>query len=237
MKNKLLNQLKNKKICIYFLFFTISFPCLADSKPYFEAKQISPTLLDRPYDNDSQERKKELIEIKKIQKNVSKTDINEAAAEREFIPELIANKIDDRLSRHSFPKLYKLLDRATITSRFVVDNLKNHWQIVRPFLYDLKIKALIPQSSSYSYPSGHTVGADVHAGVMSLLIPERREEFMKLAQKIGWHRVQVGMHYQQDIEAGHKTALLIIGSLLENREFNKDFTAAKKELEEFGITR
>jgi len=236
MKIKASRQFKNQFFAIFsLLIFCFAIKPAIATESYFEASQISFILLDRPYENKSPERIRELIEIKKIQKSLKSTDIEEAAAEREFIPELVANKIDDRLSRHAFPKLYQLLDRTGATSKAVVENIKNHWQITRPYLFDKNVKALIPQSGGYSYPSGHTTGAEVYSYVLTLLLPQKKEELKSLAEKIGWHRVQVGMHYPQDVLAGKKTALLIVGSLLQNKDFKHDFEKAKKELKEAEI--
>jgi hypothetical protein len=39
------------------------------------------------------------------------------------------------------------------------------------------------------------------------------------------------MHYPQDIKGGQQMALLIVGALMQNDEFKKDFDAAKLELQ------
>lgn len=236
MNRKPLGKINFLFSVVFLTLFFITKIAAASVESYYSGDSVNIVLLDEPYKEKSAQHLKELAEIKKIQKHLKKSDIEEAAAEREFIPELIANKVDARLNRHSFPKLYHLLDRTGATSRTVTDHFKNHWQYTRPYLYDTKIKAMIPQSAGYSYPSGHTTGSQVYTDILALLMPENKAELKAMAEKIGWHRVQVGMHYPQDVVAGKELAKLIVGGLLQNKEFKSDLAKARDELKAAKIT-
>ena len=65
---------------------------------------------------------------------------------------------------------------------------------------------------------------------MSLLMPENAQKFLDYAQQISWHRVQVGMHYPQDLAGGKQLATLLIGGLSQNQEFQADLEKARDEL-------
>jgi len=181
---------------------------------------------------DSLTYKNEIESIVEIQKTAKKSDIKEAALERDLTTEMIAQDVDFKLSRKDFPELYKLLDRSNETTEAIVRETKNYWKTTRPFLASSKVKALIKPSNNWAYPSGHTTSSYVAAQILSILIPTKNSEFKERAQEIAKHRLLVGMHFPHDLEGGKQLSFLIIGSLLQNEEFNEDLKLAKEELAE-----
>lgn len=217
----------HKFLAIFFAVFLVNFQ--ANAQAYFDKDIISPTLIDPPFKVDSAEWKSDVKEIIKIQKNVDVAEIDQALEERELVSEHVA-LVDPTLTRQQHPQLYKLLDRVSETSREVNRSAKNYWNTKRPYLMDKNIKALITPHDNPAYPSGHTSGSYVLAHVLGLLIPEKRAQFQERAAKIAWHRVMIGMHYPKDVDGGRQLALLVVGALMENPDFRKDFEKAKKEL-------
>lgn len=217
-----------KLLTIFFAAFLVS--AQASAQAYFSKDIIAPTLIDLPFYTGSVEWKNEVKEIIKIQKNVNIEDIDQALEERHLKPESVAQFVDPTLTREQNPQLYKLLDRVADTSIEVTDNVKNYWNTKRPYLADKNIKALITPSNNPAYPSGHTTGSYISAHILGLLIPQKRAAFQARAEKISWHRVVVGMHYPRDLVGGRQLALLVVGALMENSDFRKDFEKAKKEL-------
>ena len=59
---------------------------------------------------------------------------------------------------------------------------------------------------SPSYPSGHTIQAMVIANALGSQHPNLRDKFRNLAERIGMSRVQAGVHFPSDIDAGIKVA-------------------------------
>ncbi len=202
------------------------------AKPYFTADSISPTLLDPPIASNSKNWQNEVKQIIELQKKFDLEELDLAASEKNLKPDLIA-KIDPVISRNEFPRLYYLLDRVGETSKSTTENFKNYWKTSRPYLTDHKIKMLITPSAGFSYPSGHTSGSFVYAHVLGLLIPQRRESFEKYAEQIAQRRILVGMHFPHDIEGGKKLALILVGALTQNPEFQHDFKEAQKEISNY----
>jgi acid phosphatase (class A) len=203
------------------------------AKPYFEENIIPPILLDPPFNEGSKQLNEQIATIIKMQKNADKKEIAKAEKEHLITPDMVAQASNPALIRENFPKLYHLLDRVANTSREVTENAKDFWGRRRPYLVDKRIKTLIAASNSASYPSGHTSLSYTEAHVLSLLIPGLRDKFFESAEKIAEHRVLVGMHFPQDLAGGRQLALVTIGALLENSDFQKDFKTAQKELEPF----
>jgi len=220
-----------KKIFIFLTVFLLS--NFAQAKPYFEGKTIDPLLLDKPFDRNSSERKYEIQKIIKLQQNPDVNDLRQAIEEAEMEAKFVPLAVDAKLTAATYPKFYQLLERVLETSESTARTAKEYWNVSRPFLTDEKIALLVSKLSvgKLSYPSGHTTGGYTLARVCALLIPQKREEFLSAAEKIAQHRVLVGAHFPSDLEAGRKLSLAIVGGLLQNEEFQKDFKEAKTELE------
>jgi acid phosphatase (class A) len=50
------------------------------------------------------------------------------------------------------------------------------------------------------------------------------------ADVIAQHRIEAGVHYPNDVEGGRLLAMLIVGALSENEDFQDDVENAKKEM-------
>ena len=223
--------MNHSKLLVVF-FATCFLSAKSHAQTYFPAESTSPTLISAPLKEDSVEWKKEIKAIIKLQKNADKKEVEQALLERRFDAEKFVHFFDEELILQKYPKLYLLLDRSSATSRAVTDHVKNFYKTQRPYQVDKNIKELIEGHTNPSYPSGHTCKSYVLAHILAMLIPERRDEFYNRAEKIAQHRVLVGMHFQQDIKGGRELALLIVGGLLQNEDFQKDFAKAKVELGE-----
>ncbi|OFW81165.1 MAG: hypothetical protein A2887_00705 [Alphaproteobacteria bacterium RIFCSPLOWO2_01_FULL_40_26] len=213
------------KFLIFFLAFFANTQIFA--KPYFAAESIAPSLLNPPPTINENE----INQIIKLQKNFDLTEIDEALAEKQLRPETILLAVDEKFSRQSYPKLYHFLDRVSETSHQTTDKIKSHWNKTRPYLADSRVNMLISPSFGGSYPAGHTTGSYIYAHILSLLLPQKRQDFFSIAEKISQHRILVGMHYPSDASAGKQLALLIIGAMTQKDEFQKDFMKAKEEIE------
>jgi acid phosphatase (class A) len=215
------------------IIFVITIFCFVNSakaQSYFDIDSISPNLIDPPIKIGSQAWVKEIDEIIKSQKNLDLNILDEATEEKKLRPETLINLAGLNLTRESNPKLYKLLDRTCETSRGTNEKIKEYWQQTRPYLADLRVKMLITPSDGFSYPSGHSVGSYIYAHVLGLVVPEKRQEFLKYAARIAKNRTLVGMHYKQDVESGKQLALLIVGGLTQSKDFQQDLIEAKEEI-------
>lgn len=218
-----------KKLFLVISFLTLS-ACSATSERYFSGDSIPLSLIEPPYANNSKEWQDDIQQIIKLQKNFNLNELELASREKYLRPEIFILYADRSLTRESYPKLYLLFDRISITSKGVNDNAKNHWGIARPYNVDKRINMLITPSDGSAYPSGHTTSSLVVVQTLGMLIPQKSQDLLKLAKRISGRRVLVGMHYPHDIVAGEQLSRLILGGLFQNEEFKKDFENAKLEL-------
>lgn len=201
-----------------------------DIKPYFKADQIDPELLTNPALPGSEKYEKEVKYIIKLQKNPDLNEVDKSFIERHLKPEMIGKFVIKDLVRDQYPKLYKLLDRVHRTSSFATSKAKHYWNMKRPYVAIKEIKPLIAAHSNPAYPSGHTTSSYTIARVLSLVFPEKKAQFLARAQEIANHRVLVGMHFPQDLDAGRELSLLVVGGLLQDAHFLKDLKKARKEV-------
>ena len=201
-------------------------------KPYFDAENIKPNVIDSPALLDSKELQEEIKQIIKLQQNIELKDIDLALDEKEMRVELITEYVNSNLTQNKLPQLYNLLIKVGATSYFATNKIKNHYKLTRPYLANKSVQAIISPSKGYSYPSGHTTGSYLWAFVLSQLIPKQADDFKNRAQQIAWHRVQMGMHYPQDIKGGKQLALILFNNLMNNHNFLQDFNDALAELKQ-----
>jgi len=212
-----------------FLFFAAT--DFATAKSYFPKNSISPNLISPALVIGSAEWQNEIAQVVKAQKNYDMDELDEAIAEKHLQPETIAQAIDPTITRAAYPQLYYLMDRVGDTSRCETDAVKDYWNQTRPYLADSRVKMLITPSRGGSYPSGHATGSYIYANILGLLFPQNRDKYFAYADKIGAHRVTIGMHYPRDIAAGKTLSFLIVGGLTQSAEFRKDFQKALSEIE------
>ena len=216
-----------KKLILISLFFL---PLHAFAKPYFAAASLPPTLLPAPLPEHSAPWEEEVKSILALQKKAYPAEVKQAEEERNMKAEFLFAGNKEAPTRAANPRLFALLDRVGDTSYGVTDAAKEYFHTKRPYLADPRIKALVQAHDNPSYPSGHTSGSYVWAYTLGLLMPQESQNYLQRAEEIAQHRVLVGMHYPQDVEAGKKLALLIMGALTQNPEFQRDMAAAKAEL-------
>ena len=92
--------------------------------------------------------------------------------------------------------------------------LKMKYGRPRPYEITDKLKSETDTSKSPSFPSGHATEAYVFAKVLGNKYPKKQKELDSMAEKIAMSRVQMGLHFPSDIEAGKKVAGLIADAYL-----------------------
>jgi hypothetical protein len=81
--------------------------------------------------------------------------------------------------------------------------IKEYAKRPRPYQSDERVQ-IAPgvETSDFSFPSGHSCGAYYIASKMSEQYPHLSDSLFNLAEKIAQSRIQAGVHYPSDIEAG-----------------------------------
>ena len=79
---------------------------------------------------------------------------------------------------------------------------KYHYRRLRPSKVDEHVKTALPVPNSPSYPSEHAAAAQAAAAVLAYFLPAEAASFQAMAEEAGWSRVQAGLQYPSDYQAG-----------------------------------
>jgi len=142
--------------------------------------------------------------------------------------------------RTSLPATATLLGEVNYAEYKASDKAKAIYNRQRPYMVKIDgLPAVEPladkqylarMSKNASYPSGHAVFAFTDAAVLSALLPDNAQIIMSRAERYGWHRVVVGVHFPTDIAAGKQAGLLVANAYLNDPAMKDKLEAARAEL-------
>ncbi len=203
----------------------------APAPRYVAPETLPPLLLPPPPSENSAAWRKEAHAVEAAQQHVAAADLAAMRDEQHVRLDLMTSVMGEGFTRDRMPKTFALLDHVMAESAQVVEADKQFWRIKRPYLIDKHVQLRVdPLDDSPAYPSGHTAESRVLAEVLGMLMPDKLQNLRDRAEQIAWHRVQAGVHYPADIQAGRMLAMLITGALLANEDFQYDLSAAKREI-------
>ncbi len=200
---------------------------------YIQAQFLPPQLLLPPPEEGGSAWKSQIKAILHAQRHLSPAELFAIRDEQKFRIELLTDTLGPAFTRERLPKTFALLDRVMSATGQVVDADKKFWHTRRPYLADPHVKLYVdPIDASPAYPSGHTTGSRVLAEVLGMLAPEELSALRARADAIALRRVEAGVHFPVDLEGGRLLAMLIVGALTANPDFQDDLNAAREEIEE-----
>lgn len=202
-----------------------------DAKPFATGKTIDLTaLLKPPPANESAQTKAELGEVLTLQ--VTRSPEMEASAKADAVEDVwrFADVMGPTFKAEQLPVFSAFFDRVVATEGAVVDPAKDSWKRPRPHQLSQLVKPVVKISNSGAYPSGHTTVGTLMGIVLSNMVPEKRVAIMDRAWFYGENRIIGGIHYRSDVEAGRIAGSVIAARIMEQPDFQSEFTAAKAEL-------
>ena len=81
---------------------------------------------------------------------------------------------------------------------------KSKYKRDRPHTADPGLKTLVKAPDTYSYPCEHTVTASAAAYVLGYFFPAKKDSLLQLARSASQTRIDAGVQYPSDAEAGWK---------------------------------
>jgi acid phosphatase (class A) len=121
-----------------------------------------------------------------------------------------------------FPLTAAFFARVGSDVEKLVDLAKGYWGRPRPNGVKKKHS---------SYPSGHAAFAASSAILLAQLLPCKRDQIFGQARTFAESRIILGMHYPSDVAAGWTAGTLAVFVMMQNPTFERDFAAAKAELQ------
>jgi membrane-associated phospholipid phosphatase len=81
---------------------------------------------------------------------------------------------------------------------------KAKYKRVRPAALDGELQPLVHTPATYSYPCEHSVTAAAAATVLAYFLPEKADSVLAMARAAAQSRIDAGVQYPSDVEAGWK---------------------------------
>ena len=85
----------------------------------------------------------------------------------------------------------------------------------RPSVSDLSIKPAVNAPLTYSYPCEHSVTAAAAANVLAYFFPEKADSILQLAHAASQSRIDAGLQYPSDVEAGWRLGEQVARQIIE----------------------
>lgn len=92
---------------------------------------------------------------------------------------------------------------------------KLKYKRIRPQKLDPSLKPTIASPLTYSYPCEHTVTAAAAAYVLAYFLPAKGDSIIQLARQASQSRVDAGVQYPSDVEAGWKLGEMVAKEVIE----------------------
>ncbi|MBE7178666.1 MAG: phosphatase PAP2 family protein, partial [Mucilaginibacter polytrichastri] len=97
-----------------------------------------------------------------------------------------------------------LLNMALMDAGIICWNTKYFYFNPRPTQMNPAIKTLTGVPNFPAYISGHSTFSGAAATILGYLVPERAEDYRKMAQEASLSRMVSGIHFRSDCEVGIK---------------------------------
>jgi acid phosphatase (class A) len=133
--------------------------------------------------------------------------------------------LGERYSAQNFPAVARLLKNAMQDMRVLEFSLKYAQRRPRPYHLESQLQPL-QRMKSPAFASGHTLWAFLQAYLWAELFPEKRVEFLNLAEEIRRSREIMGIHYPSDNESARQIAHRMLRYYQASKHFQADFAAA-----------
>lgn len=127
-----------------------------------------------------------------------------------------------------YPNTARLLKGLMQDMRIMEFSVKYQNLRARPYHLEPKLQPLAVMGSP-AFASGHTLWAYLQAFVWSELLPNKRQQFLDLAEEIRQSREIMGIHYPSDNEASRVLAHKMLELMSYTAQYQQDFKAAVLE--------
>lgn len=123
------------------------------------------------------------------------------------------------LNPEEVKKLSSFLLKAYASTGANAHLAKSIYKRPRPYKANPLIIPCIDLESSYAYPSGHSLFAQLYGRIVSRVYPARAEALMKRSLEFSMNRVLGGVHHPSDVKAAHLLADYLALQMIRDKDF------------------
>jgi acid phosphatase (class A) len=211
-------------------------PAKAPRTPIFISPELarSVVLITPPPALNSKKMSKEVAEIYALHRSASAQEVEKANFDNKHEDIFaIGMVLSDKFNKESLPATAALWNDMNNDLSIVVSAAKKFFAHPRPYDLDANIKSICgskPGGAANSYPSGHGTTGYLSSLALGMMVPEKGEIIRARADEYAHNRVVCGDHYAADLVASKEAAELIMGNMIGNPKFQREFAAAKSEV-------
>lgn len=216
------------RFAVLLLFFVVS--AQAAERGFLAREQQPDFLAVLPPPPVGAEQVADMASVEAVHGGAASNDVAVAKTEGNFSEFVFAPAIGGFFQAGKLPKTEAFFRRLRADSDSIVNRAKEHWQRLRPLNENPSLNHGV-KDKSFSYPSGHSSRGTLYALVLAEIYPDRKEAIQAIGRELGWHRVQLAMHYPSDIFAGRVLARAIVTRLKSDAEFQNELAEVKAELQ------
>jgi membrane-associated phospholipid phosphatase len=196
----------------------------------YEAANWKTWLLDNPDQikisappSDAQSK----IELKSIKDKISKLDEKKLAEIKYWdagAPSYRWNQIAPQLIDQKPATMLRIptawVNMAIYDATILAWKEKLKYKRKRPTLLDPSLKSVVSAPLTYSYPCEHSVTAAAAAYMLVYFFPEKTDSIMQMAHSASQSRVDAGVQFPSDIEAGWKLGEQVAKQIIEKAKMD-----------------
>lgn len=181
---------------------------------------------------DSTGTRRELDELLALQRARTPAQVAAARADRKTEVTRFYGALGlDAQHPPELPRVEKLAQRVEDDVRIYVRAAKDRFRRLRPYAIEPRLEPCIGDvKGDRSYPSGHAAFAWAMAGVLSDLVPEKREALAERADEFSRQRMMCGVHFPSDLAAGRLAAEWVLQSIRKEQAYSIEAAAAAAEV-------
>lgn len=128
----------------------------------------------------------------------------------QILPELAAQKFEVMLRMPSAWMNIAIYDATILAWKEKIKYKRTRTNVVDPSL-----KLVVNAPLTYSYPCEHSVTAAAAANVLAYFFPEKRDSILQLAHAASQSRIDAGVQFPSDVEAGWKLGEQVAKQIIE----------------------
>jgi len=201
----------------------------AQAAPYGAVARLDLAAILPPVP-DAAETRRELDALLVQQKSRTPEQAAACRADQEISVFRFIDVLGEGFTADALPKTAVLFARVLTSEKGPLERAKAAFARPRPPAQDPAIRPCVDLPPNAAYPSGHATAGNLMATVLAAMVPEKAAELHRRGRAFGDHRVQGGVHFPSDVDAGRLCAAAIAAELFQDTEFKADFAAARAEV-------
>jgi membrane-associated phospholipid phosphatase len=227
-------------LCLFLISSTVALNTCFSQAANYEASNWKTMLLNNPQGLNivappgSAATKAELKNIKQRMDVLTQQELAQIQYWNAGAPAYRWNQVASRLFPQKYTSKLRMpgawMNLAIYDATVLAWQEKVRYKRQRPSVKDRSLTTLIASPLTYSYPCEHSVTAAAAAHVLAYFLPEKADSILQLARAASQTRINAGVQYPSDVEAGWKLGEQVARQVIQKAKNDGSATAWNGEV-------